>query len=135
MDLSEINVPETAEIHIEHPTIGKLYADDDRKKPMVIEVFGPASDEAVKQRRKATRNAQQLIAKRGVKGLASRSPEDSEEDDIQRLIALTSSVKNLKYKGKVVDLNSIEDLYRDPKMGWIVDQVKEKLSGWEDFLA
>lgn len=135
MDLSTLEVPETADVHIEHPKAGKLYTDGDKGKPVIITVHGPASDAAVKQRRKATNELHRLIAKKGKKGFGQRSAEESEEDEVQRLVALTSSVSNLEYNGEEITPQNIDQVYSDPKMGWLVDQIKGKLLSWEDFLA
>lgn len=134
MDLSSLEVPETADIHIEHPTLGKLYTDGDATKPVIITVHGPASDAAVNQSRKATNRLHKLISKKGAKGFAKHTAEESEIYEVERLVALTSSVSNLEYNGETITTKNIWQIYSDPKMGWLVDQVKEKLGGWEDFL-
>lgn len=134
MDVSQLEVPNTAIIHIEFPGVGKLYSDKEKTKPTTIEVFGPASDEAVAQRRKISRDARQMVAKNGAKAIAKRSQEEIEDAEIDHLVAMTSCVKNLEYNGKAISRENINIVYRDPKMGWLVDQVKEKISGWENFL-
>lgn len=135
MDLSKLNIPDTADIHIEFPATGKLYADEEKKMPSIITVYSPASDEIVSFRRKLNKRANELIARGGVKAFSKRSPEDNEDDRIERLVAFTAGVKNITYKGIEITKDNIEDVYRDPKMGWVVTQVEEKISGWEDFLT
>ena len=133
MDLSTLNVPDTARIHLEFPGMGKLYADDAKTQPVIIEVYGPASNPAVDYRRKMTRKVQSEMAKRGSKGLANLG--DLEEQELERLCALTAGVSGLIYKGETITKDTVRKVYADPKMGWIRDQLNEKLSGWEDFLA
>jgi hypothetical protein len=109
-----------------------LYEDDKKTKPVVIEVYGPASDQAVDYKRKMTRKVQHQIAKKGIKGIGQG---DVEETEIDRLCALTAGCKGLVYKGEKITRETIRSVYSDPKMGWIRDQVAEKLGGWDDFLA
>lgn len=131
MDISTLAIPDTAEVHLEFPGIGKLYADDKKTQKVAITVYGPSSDAAVAHKRKMVQQAQQKIAKKGIKGLASG---DIEESDIDRLCALTADVENLVYEGEKITAKTIRKVYSDPKMGWIKEQVAEKVGSWEDFL-
>jgi hypothetical protein len=135
MDLLKIEVPETATIHIEHPTMGKLYKDDQRTMPCTIEVYGPASQQAIDQRRKATKRMSERLGKKGLKSLSSLPPEEIEDMEVERLTAMTASVSNIEMGAVVVTGENVDRLYRNPKLGWIRDQVAEKLGSWEDFLA
>lgn len=136
VDIADLALPDTAEIHIEHPQIGKLYADEDRTEPVVIEVFSPSSNEAIAYRRKVTKEAYSIVAKKGVKATLRKSPEEIEEADIERLVAMTARVpNNFKYNGETVTLDNIHKVYRDEKMGWLTDQVRERIGGWSDFLG
>lgn len=139
MDVSEIVVPNTSFIHLSAPGKGLLYAknkdgSDDLSKPVGINVYGPASNEAISYKRKAMKEAQGIIANKGIKGLAKRSTEETERKDVERLCAHTESVENLEYKGEKITSENIWKVYSDPKLGWIADQVREKLSDWESFL-
>jgi len=132
MDISEISIPETVEIHIEFPGMGKLYADDDKTTPSIIEMYGPSSDQAVAHKRKLMRQVQSQIAKKGMKGIGQGDPE---EQEIDRLCALTARVSGLTYKGESITRDTIRKVYADQKMGWIKDQLLERIGSWEDFLA
>lgn len=134
MDLAKLQIPDTAKVHVEFPGQGKLYADPEKKKPVVIEVYGPASDQVVAYRRKMIRESQARIGKRGLKGFSKMAPEEMEDLEVDRLVAFTASVQNMVYKGEEVTPETIEKVYRDPHMGWLVDQVRDKVGGWEDFL-
>lgn len=132
MDLSEIDIPDTAEIHIEVPGQGKLYADEGRTKPSMIVVYGPASPQAIELGKKLRRDIMQRMQKKGQRGVFSGDPES---DEIDRLCALTADVQNVIYKGKPVKRETVREIYSDPKLGFIREQVREKLAGWEDFLG
>ena len=133
-DISEIAVPETAVIHLEFPGIGPLYADDADTQPVTITVFGPSSPAAVAHRKKVTRDARRWIEKRGMKGVWKQSDDELEAQDLERLMVLTADVSNLTYQGETMTAATIGRVYKDPKMGWLVDQVKERLGSWDDFL-
>lgn len=135
VDIAELSLPDTAEVHIEHPKIGKLYADEDKTDPVVIDVFSPASNEAIAYRRKMTKEAHAIVAKKGVKAALKKTPEEIEDADIDRLVAMTAGVRNLDYKGQTVTVENIHKVYRDEKMGWLTDQVRARIGGWDDFLG
>jgi len=135
VDIADLVLPDTAEIHIEHPQIGKLYADEDKTDPVVIEVYSPSSNQAVAYRRKVTKEAYAVVAKKGTKAALKKTPEEIEEADIERLIAMTAGVRNLDYKGQPVTLDNIHKVYRDEKMNWLTEQVRERIGGWSDFLG
>lgn len=135
MDISNLEVPNTAEVHIEFPGIGKLYADEEKKMPIIVEVYGPASNQAVEFKRKLSSEASIAFAKGGAKGLRKlTNGNDIAEREIERLVSMTASVKNMFYHGEPVTTHNIEKIYRDPKYGWLTEQVNEKIGSWESFL-
>lgn len=133
MDFATFEAPETATIHIEHPKLGKLYSDDARKKPVTIDVYGPASDVAVKFARDVMKRVSERMGKRGRN--SSLSPEEIEDMAINRLVAHTAKVDGIEFNDEAVTLKNIEAFYRNPSFGWVREQVAIKLESWEDFLA
>ena len=134
MDINSIEIPNTVKVHLVHPQTGaKLYTDGDKKKPVVIEMFGPASDEAVAHRRKVMREATKRMGQ-GKRG-AKMSAEEIEQHNVDRLVALTASVINLTNNGEKVTTDNVRAVYENPRYGWVVEQVGERLGSWEDFLA
>lgn len=133
MDLNSIEIPDTAVIEIEHPRGGKLNGKDG--KPCTITVYGPASDRAIEYDRKNKKRIFDRIGKKGAKGLASMSAEEAEEYALDRLSTLTAAVSGIEIGGKPVTPENIRSVYAEPKYGWLRQQVEEKLSGWDDFLA
>ena len=134
MDLSQLEIPDTVTVHIEFPGVGKLYDDAEKKKPVTIELFSPASNEAIEYGHKVQKKTIAKMGKRGIKSL-KMSPEEIDQQNIDRLCAYTASVHNLTYNEKKMTVSSMSDVYSDPKMGWLCDQLNERLGGWEDFLA
>jgi hypothetical protein len=133
MDLSKLNIPDTISVHIEFPGVGKIYGDEEKKLATIIELFSPASDQAIAYTHKLQKKVLTKVAKRGLKGVSS-TPEELDQQDIDRLMAFTASVSNLEYKGEMLNTKTIVELYSDPKMGWLTDQLKDRLGSWDDFL-
>ena len=134
MDLSSLEVPDTVTVHLEFPGTGLLYDDDKKTKPIAIELFGPATNEAINYGHKMQRKAVAKMGKRGLKSL-KMSPEEMDQQGVERLCAFTASVSNLTYNSKKMTPETMSEVYSDPKMGWLCDQLNEKLGSWDDFLA
>jgi len=133
MDLSKLDVPETAVIHIEHPSLGKLKDSDG--KACTIEVYGPATNQAIAQKRKAMKAVAERIGSKGIKAFGKIPPDELDEMELDRLVALTASVSGLEIDGEKITEKNVRTLYENPRYGWIREQVAEKLGGWEDFLG
>lgn len=139
MDISELYLPDTTTIHINFPNHGPLYmkgddGKDDLDRPVTIDIYSPSSNEVIAYDRKVRKEIQGLVARRGLKAIAKRSAEETEKREIERLCAHTASVNNLVYKGELLTRETIYKLYSDPKMGWLTDQVRNRIGDWEDFL-
>ena len=135
MDLAQLesDIPDTITVHLEFPGQGKLYDDDGN--PSTIELLSPASDQAIEYGRKLTRKINMKVAKRGLKAMMRSTPEEAEQQNVERLCAYTASVNNLIYNGEKVTLEAIDKIYENPKMSWLCDQLTERLASWDDFLA
>ena len=131
MDLAQLNIPDTITVHLEFPGTGKLYEDGE---PSTIELLSPASDQAITFNRKVQRKLNARLAKRGIKSLKIE-PEELEAQNVERLCAYTFGVNNLIYEGEPVTVDNIKAVYENPKMGWLCDQLSERLASWDDFLA
>lgn len=134
MDLAQLEIPDTISIHLEFPGVGKLYDDQKKKKgPMTIELFSPASKQAIEYGHKIQKQAIARMGKRGIKQI-KMTPDEIDQQNTDRLVAFTASVINLTYNGELVTTETIEKVYADPKMGWICDQLNARLGSWDDFL-
>ena len=132
MDLAQLEIPDTITVHLEFPGTGKIYDDDGN--PSTIELFSPASDQAITFNRKVQRKLNARLAKRGIKSLKIE-PEELEAQNVERLCAYTAAVNHLISGSELVTLDSIKKIYENPKMGWLCDQLTERLASWDDFLA
>ena len=129
MDISSLNIPETVRVHIEFPGSGKLYADDAKTQPVVIEMYGPSTDQFLQEKRRAARVFRNAAMKKG-----KVDDIDPIEEEVKRLCNLTASVSGLTYKGEIISRDTVVKVYRDPKMGWLKEQVAERIAGWDSFL-
>lgn len=134
MDLSKLSIPDSITVHIAFPGRGKLYDDDKKEKPTTIELLSPASDEVINYKHKLQHKVSMKIGKRGMKGIVI-DPEETDKNAVERLVVFTASVNNLTYNGELITAETISKVYSDPKMGWLCDQLNERLGSWDDFLA
>jgi hypothetical protein len=114
--------------------MGKLYDDEKKTKPTEIELLSPASDQVIAYSHELQRKLSMKMGKKGFKSLAI-SPEEVDQRAVERLCTFTASVNNLTYNGEVITADTVNKVYNDPKMGWLCDQLNERLGSWDDFLA
>ena len=135
MDLLNLEAPDTIDIHIVHPEVGSLYADEERTQPVVITVHSPGSEVALEFDRKQQKAMSKVIAKKGIKGIYKIPFEEQEENNLNRLVALTADVKNMEFGGNPVTPENIREIYKNPKLGWVRNQVSTKISSWDNYLG
>lgn len=127
-NLNSLSLKDTTELHLKNPdTEELLYADDAKKKPVVIVLFGTAS----KQYRDAITSMQNRSLKRGKKVV---SAEVMKEEGIALLVACSDSAKNLDYNGAPLVGEAFRDMYNDPTVSWVKDQVDAALGDVSSFL-
>ena len=132
MDLNTLEIPETITVHLEFKG-EKLYSDGAIDKPLTIELYSPASDEAIDYKRKVQRKTMVKLKKSRTNSI-DMTPEEIEEQGVERLVAFTAGVHNIELDGKKIGKSNISEVYSDPRFGWINDQLNEKLGSWDDFL-
>lgn len=130
-DLSNLALKDTTTLHLLHPvTQDKLYADDEEKKPVTIELYGTSS----KQYRNATNAMQnrQLARQRKKESIKA---DELREEAVKLLVACSASATNLAIDGEEVGNEaSFRKLYSDPRFSWVKDQVDEALGDVSRFL-
>ena len=132
MDLNTLEIPETITVHLEFKG-ERLYSDGAVDKPLTIELFSPASDEAIDYKRKVQRKTMLKLKKSRTNSL-DMTPEEMDEQAVDRLVAFTASVNNIELNGKKITKANVHEVYSNPNCGWINDQLNEKLGTWDDFL-
>ena len=135
MDLLSLEAPDTIDIHLVHPEIGHLYADKERTQPVIITVHSPGSEPALEYDKKQQKEMSKIIAKKGMKGIYKIPFEEQEENNLNRLVALTAGVKHMEFNGQPVTVDNVRDIYKNPKLGWVRNQVSSKISSWDNYLG
>ena len=130
-DLNTLAAKDTTTLHLLHPkTDAKLYADEDKKEPLLIELYGPSS----KQHRNAV---QSLLDKRAARGKVKVSSEVQAEEWIDVLVACTISIQNIELVAGV-PLNTPEQfksVYSNPAFEWLTDQITAARGDVGNFLT
>lgn len=122
-DFNELALDDTAELHLEHPkTAMPLYApvakgEPEDSKPVLVTLHGPASDKY--------RKAMDLQNKRANKrGKREPTPQESREDNVEFLTAISVSIANITFDGETVDnADAFRKLYSNPKWEWVAKQI------------
>jgi hypothetical protein len=132
-DVSTVQVSDTTEITINHPSNGEPFMVDvdgeASKKPMIVVVHGPGS-KVFKAAQAVSQKAYNATFTRG------KSRETSEQTAARSaafLSACTLEFKHFNYKGKPNDRETFRELYLDEKAGWITEQVNEQMGDWANF--
>lgn len=135
MNLFDLEAPDVVKVHIQHPDMGLLYADDEKTLPLIISVYGPGSSQATKFERKYQKKLSKIMSSRGLKGVFKISPEEQEESNLDRIVALTESVQNMEFNGETITPENIRKIYANPKLGWIRAQIAKKTGSWDEYLG
>lgn len=117
-------------VHLRHPATDELlYADEAKKEPVGIYVYGTAS--------KQYRNAITAMQNRTLKlGKNKTSVERMREEAVELLVAVTEKAANLEYNDeKLESAQDFRDLYSDAAFGWLKDQVDAALGDASAFLS
>ena len=133
MDLNTLEIPETTIVHLEFRG-EKLYSDNDKNKPVTIELYSPAADVVVAYKKSVQRKTM-LKLKKSRNNSLDLTPDEIEEQNIDRLVAFTCDIKNMELNGDKVTTKNIRTVYENPNFGWLTDQLTERLNGWNDFLG
>jgi hypothetical protein len=122
---------ETAVLHLIDPASGEeMYADEEQTQPLEIELFGRSSK--VHRTWAAAAVRKQESEKNSKK---RKTLEEQTADNAEFFALMTKAIRNIDMDGKL--LTTKEDFkafYSLPELGWILDQVAEKLGSVESFL-
>jgi len=130
-NINSVQLSETTVLHLDHPKLGLMYADEAQTQPLTIEVWGRSS--------KVFRNymASQL-RKNAQKSGKQKSPSADEllQSNAEFYATLTKKVSNFDLDGAALDnFDTIKELYANPALDWITTQVGEKFGEVESFLG
>lgn len=129
-NLDTLSLRDTVELQLRHPVSDELlFADEEKTKPVVIELFGTSS----KEYRNAITAMQNRALKRGKK---QATAEVMKEEGIELLVACSAKALNFQYAGKpIADDAAFRTLYGDAKFSWLKEQVDAGLGDVSNFLS
>lgn len=125
MDIRQYAMSPTGVLHLRDAADNLMYADDARKKPMRIHLYGPGSREY--------QNAEKRNSNRMMEGFRrkGRAP-DPLELRIDLMTAVTQRFENIEYDG-LKDEALYRAVYNDPELRFVRDQVDVYLSETANF--
>lgn len=94
--------------------------------PVSIELYGPGSEQYVKAQAKLD-SASQARAFAAIRGKVSKDPNESRNQTIEKLVAVTKSINNFPLSG------GAQALYANPRLGYITAQVAKFIEDWGNF--
>lgn len=127
-NISTQQLSDTTILHLNDVEGNPIYADAEETLPVQIEVYGKSS--------KAFRNwgasvARKQLARKG----KPYTQEETAENTADFLVAITKTTYNLEIDGTpVIDETSMKQMYSNPALFWVGEQVSEKLGELGAFL-
>lgn len=128
MDISKLKVTASAAMHVRDAAGVPLYEDG---KPVRILFHGPGSRPfAELETRQTARSVKRHNDNEGK--LVARSADERRLEAVEDLADLTIGFENLTH-GDLTGRNLYEAVYRDPELGFIVQQANKFLNDWGNF--
>jgi hypothetical protein len=124
-DLSKFELADTAVLTVQNATGDDDLIGADGVSPVTIELYGSGSEQMVKAAHKAGQRAAVRVQSLVRGKLNKREPEIAEEEEVERLVAATRAINNFPV--------SAQDLYANPKLGYITKQVQKFLGDDANF--
>lgn len=138
-NIAALAVAATAPLHVKNPAGELLYADPERKLPILIHLYGPGSEVAgVVESRQSSRALKRMQDNDGKITAASREERIAETS--QDLASLTARFENFDYQpdGATEPLTGealFRAVYADQSLGFITKQVAKFFGDWGNFSA
>lgn len=139
LNIAALSVAATAALHVKNAAGEPLYADEERKLPVLIHLHGPGSEVAgVIESRQSSRALKRMQENDGKITAASREERIAETS--QDLASLTASFENFYYQpdGATEPLTGealFRAVYADQSLGFITKQVAKYFGDWSNFTA
>lgn len=122
-DLSKFELVDTSVLTIQHPKGGDLLAEGD--KPVLVTLYGMGSPQYVNAKYKLDA-AGQVRSMGMIRNNKTPDPKDVTKSEVDFLTAVTASIENFPV--------SPAELYANPKLAYIKNQVDEYLAKTENFM-
>lgn len=105
---------------------------DEDGNPVTATVFGPGTK--IWQVANAMAQRKSIKRTREANGKWEASVDNSEEDDIEFLCAITKRFNNLVFDGVEGEKETVQAVYNEPLLGFIRDHMKADTKNWENFM-
>lgn len=129
MDIRKFAVTPIGRLHLRDASDELMYADDAKKKPIAVNLYGPGS----KQYAAATAAQQnRVIDKLKRKGKADQTADQKIAETAEFLAECTASFENLEYDS-MSGADLAKAVYADQTLGFIADQIGKFLGDWGNF--
>lgn len=129
MDIRKFSVSPISRLHLRDANRELMYADEEKKLPIAVKLYGPASKEYAKA--KSAQN-NRLVNKMKDKGKANQTPEEMLAESAEFLAECTHSWENMHYDDLQGHALSMA-VYSDRTLGFISDDVAAHLGSWSNF--
>ncbi|MXS81578.1 hypothetical protein [Nitrosomonas oligotropha] len=129
MDIRKFAVSPTSELHLRDANDELMYADEEKTKPITVNLYGPGSKEYA---RAQAAQSNRMVDKLKRKGKTEQSAEQRAAESAQFLSDCTESWDNLEY-GELTGRELSIAVYSDITIGFIADQVVKHISDWVNF--
>ncbi|WP_291591586.1 hypothetical protein [Comamonas sp. UBA7528] len=137
LTINDLRVSDTAELHLKDAAGAPMFylpagGDPEKdKKPVLVELYGPGSDQYRQAQHAAQRRVMHL-AKSGRKSLADRTVDELKADAAKLLVTLTVRFDGLDLQGRPMP-EVLQALYADPSVGYITEQIDSFCAAWANF--
>ncbi len=129
MDLLDLEVDETSTVELDDVFEQPLMGDDGKQITAVV--YGPGSKQYQRAKTSQSNRYLRRLAKKGSN--AEATSEERIAEDANLLTACTLSFSsNFTYGGKPAS-ECIAEIYRNPKLGYLGEQVAKHIAEWSNF--
>lgn len=134
LDLEQVVVSETSELKLKDAAGEPLMTTlgDGTEVQASVTLYGPGSEQYQKAQLKAQRRIMHLAKSKGAKALDARTAQERRNDLAETLADLTVSFNHVAYKGLQGRELSLA-IYKEQKLGFIVEQVNAHAGDWANF--
>mgnify|MGYP000945689258 CR=1 FL=1 len=129
MDIRKFAVSPTSRLHLRDANDELLFADEEKTKPIAVNLYGPGSKEYA---RAQAAQSNRMIEKLKRKGKTEQTAEQRAAESAEFLSDCTESWENMEYDQLTGDALS-QAVYSDITIGFIADQVAKHISDWSNF--
>jgi hypothetical protein len=127
-NIASLKTDDSAVLHLRSPATDELlYADDEKKLPVTITLFGSSSS----QYRNAINAMQNRALKRGKK---QASAEIMREESTELLVACFKEASNFDYDGQAINEAGFRAVLEDSGLSFVRDQVDSFIGEQSNFL-